>query len=164
MIKIVCDRCGQDVGTDIGYIAWNFRGDTIGDTMLLENEFKDCHFCGDCMSAIKDFVQNAKHVRPAAVQKAAEEATAVYDDMEGLRDPTAELSGKETESTVNQKKENSGGKADKKIDIGKIMALRKAGWSNRNIASDMGLTPEAVANAVYRHKKLYGMNGGKDGE
>ena len=39
------------------------------------------------------------------------------------------------------------------INIGKIMALKNAGWSNVKIADEMGMNPQAVANAIYQHKK-----------
>ena len=39
------------------------------------------------------------------------------------------------------------------IDIGKIMALKNAGWSNVKIADEMGMNPQSVANAIYQHKK-----------
>ena len=47
---------------------------------------------------------------------------------------------------VKRKRRNS-------IDIGKIMALKNAGWSNVKIADEMGMNPQAVANAIYQHKK-----------
>ena len=36
----------------------------------------------------------------------------------------------------------------KKIDMGKLMALRKAGWSYEKIADEMGISPQTVANRL----------------
>lgn len=41
----------------------------------------------------------------------------------------------------------------KRIDKGKIMALKKAGWKVKDIARDMGLKESAVSNVIYREKQ-----------
>jgi len=43
--------------------------------------------------------------------------------------------------------------AARRIDTGKILALRKAGWAVKDIAEDMGLSTAAVSNAIWREKK-----------
>lgn len=40
----------------------------------------------------------------------------------------------------------------KKLDIGKIRALREAGWSFGKIAEEMGCSPQTVANALQREE------------
>lgn len=47
-------------------------------------------------------------------------------------------------------------KKREKIDIGKIMALKNAGWKNKDIADEMRMDPQAVANAIYNFKKKQG--------
>ncbi len=42
----------------------------------------------------------------------------------------------------------------RKIDHGKIRALKNAGWSNKDIAGEMHMTPAAVANSLCTHKEL----------
>lgn len=44
-------------------------------------------------------------------------------------------------------------KIRKKIDYGKIMALRNAGWSNEEIADEMHMTKASVATAISTYKK-----------
>ena len=44
----------------------------------------------------------------------------------------------------------------KSVDIGKIMALKNAGWSIGKIAEEMGMKPQAVSNAIYRYRKNCG--------
>lgn len=41
----------------------------------------------------------------------------------------------------------------KRIDYGKIMALRNAGWSNEKIADEMHMTKASVATAISTYKK-----------
>lgn len=43
--------------------------------------------------------------------------------------------------------------AKKKVDIGKIMALKNAGWTNKSIAEEMGMTQNAVAVQVCTYRK-----------
>lgn len=53
------------------------------------------------------------------------------------------------------------GKSRKQIDIGKIMALKNAGWKVKDIADEMHMEPSAVSNAIWRHNKSLE---GKDNE
>ncbi len=50
--------------------------------------------------------------------------------------------------------EKDGSAPKRKIDIGKILALRKAKWSVKDIAGDMGLEPHQVSQALWRHKRM----------
>lgn len=52
-------------------------------------------------------------------------------------------------------------KSRKQIDIGKIMALKNAGWKVKDIADEMHMEPSAVSNAIWRHNKALE---GKDNE
>lgn len=45
------------------------------------------------------------------------------------------------------------GRKYKKLDMGKVMALRDAGWSKKQIAEEMGVSEASIASAIYRHKK-----------
>ncbi|MDD3337859.1 MAG: hypothetical protein PHS82_03285 [Lachnospiraceae bacterium] len=49
--------------------------------------------------------------------------------------------------------ESQNEKPQKSIDIGKILVLKKAGWKIKDIASEMKMEPQAVSNALYRHRK-----------
>ena len=53
------------------------------------------------------------------------------------------------------------GRSRKQIDIGKIMALKNAGWKVKDIADEMHMEPSAVSNAIWRHNKSLE---GKDNE
>ncbi len=50
------------------------------------------------------------------------------------------------------------------VDIGKIMALRKAGWSLNRIANEMNMSRQSVWNAISRWKKKHGTGGDADAE
>ncbi len=40
-----------------------------------------------------------------------------------------------------------------KIDAGKVMALKNAGWSNKDIAEELRVDSQAIANTIYKKKK-----------
>ena len=48
------------------------------------------------------------------------------------------------------------------VDIGKIMALREAGWSLNRIADEMKMSKQSVWNAISRWKKKHGTGADAD--
>lgn len=138
MIKIVCDRCGKTITEDqeIGYIAWNFK-ESLGGDLVHENEFERNHYCPDCMDEIHAFISGG--------ESSAKNACGGIGDSS-----TKNACGKTVEESAKAKPPK---KPREKIDIGKIMALRDAGWSNPKIADEMGMTSGAVATAISVHRK-----------
>ena len=137
MIKILCDRCGKEIkehGEDIGYIIMGVNVNPIKGIVLMQGEgFNiDSHYCPDCMNEIKVFIQNHENTGLLPVNP-----------------PKTVSKSRETESESEKPKQ----KRRKRIDIGKIMALKNAEWSNVKIADEMGVNPQAVANAIYQYKK-----------
>lgn len=53
----------------------------------------------------------------------------------------------------NTKKKAETDKPKGKYDIGKIMALKNAGWSHKKIAEEMHITEKAVGNQIYLERK-----------
>ena len=84
--------------------------------------------------------QNSSEVDSTAT--VANEAT---NDTQGVIEDTEEKS-EDTEGGDTQS-------GRKKIDIGKIMALKKAGWKIKDIADEMHMEPSAVSNAIWRYNK-----------
>ena len=134
MIRIICDRCGSCIETQKpGYISYNFR-DGLNGSLTQDNEFENCHYCGSCMDEIRMFVR-----------KKREELSVAEDGSQNAEAAEA------TEGTDRASKRTK----RKSVDVGKIIALRNAGWSNRKIADEMGMQPQAVANAVCQYKKKH---------
>lgn len=138
MIKILCDRCGKEMkehGEDIGYIIMGVNVNPMKGVVLMQGDDGlniDSHYCPDCMNEIKAFIQNRKNMSLLSTNP-----------QKTVSEPHETLS----------KPEKTERKGRKRIDIGKIMALKNAGWSNAKIADEMGMNPQAVANAIYQHKK-----------
>lgn len=55
-------------------------------------------------------------------------------------------------------------KEKKKVDIGKIMALKNAGWTNKSIAEEMGMTQNAVAVQICTFRKKQAAEKGAQNE
>lgn len=139
MIKILCDRCNREIqehGENIGYISLGIninplQGIKENEISIQGAEFGDWHFCPGCMNEIKEFIKN----RPNFT----------------LTEQSIESVSKEPETVSEPKKAEQKGR--KRIDIGKIVALKNAGWSVAKIADEMGMQPQSVSNALYQYKK-----------
>lgn len=182
MIKVICDRCGKEIAAPgkTGYLAWNFReghgGDLIGNNVL-----EDRDYCDKCMGTNFDFIDRKPEKTdpaetgtidmissggqeenvpetgdsfrkkgesiPEIMQSDPETAAGETEITEGTRDSSGSSAGKKgIRQQTGKPRRNS-------VDIGKIMALRDAGWSINKIADDMGLSKQSVWNAISRWKK-----------
>lgn len=142
MIKIICDRCGKEIDDgNVGYIATNWRSMADGN-LLGDNPHEEKHFCKDCMKEIEEFVSKT----PENVIKTTE---TVSETPESVSKGAESGSVCEEQST---EQEEPKGKL-RQIDIGKIMALKNAGWKNKDIADEMHMDPQAVASAIYQYRK-----------
>lgn len=140
MIKILCDRCEKEIqehGEDIGYISLGInvnplQGIRENEISIQGAEFSNWHFCPECMKEIKDYIYS----RPNAAR---------------LSKILNETESNNPESVSEPEKVEQKGR--KRIDIGKIIALKNAGWSNVKIADEMGMTANNVAQYIYQYKK-----------
>lgn len=141
MIKIVCNRCEKDIIGNTGYIAWNFKDRSTGD-IVGQNIFENYDYCEECMREIKNFImKDILLINQTAAPPAA--ASLVADT-----DSTAS-----TQEAVGQVKDDKKSKRNSQIDLGKVNALRKAGWSIGSIAEEMRVDSEDIALAIYNQKK-----------
>lgn len=138
MIRYFCDRCGKDLDKEkrIGYIAVNTKDKAEGD-LKGENDFENCHYCASCTDAIKKFIRKSSEESAELVKEAAPKASMQKERMDEAESDSAD--------------DNRGGR--KRIDTGKILALKNAGWSVKDIADEMHLTPQQVSSQLYLHKK-----------
>lgn len=138
MIRIFCDRCGKEITKckSHGYIALNTR-DVKESSLAEDNEFENNQYCSSCMKQIRDFI------------KTKSEELVQDLDQELVQEDKCDQNGKKcTKNGVKCTDEDK-----KRIDKGKIIALKKAGWSNKDIAAEMHLEAQTVANVVYQFKK-----------
>lgn len=97
----------------------------------------------------------------ADVQKYKEENKGLLQSLEQAQnastvDSASDVDEQATPETADSINDTEGGDAHqekKKIDIGKIMALKNAGWKVKDIADEMHMDPHAVSNAIWRYNK-----------
>lgn len=97
----------------------------------------------------------------ADVQKYKEENKGLLQSLERAQnastvDSASDVDEQATPETADSINDTEGGDAHqekKKIDIGKIMALKNAGWKVKDIADEMHMDPQAVSNAIWRYNK-----------
>jgi hypothetical protein len=79
-----------------------------------------------------------------------EEVEVEKDDELPFCDPEDNLEEEEPEEDpeIKEKIERRLPMNFKKLDIGKMKSLRRAGWSLKNIADEMGCAPQTVANKL----------------
>ena len=142
MVKkiIICDYCKKEIAGDVVHIFANTvdskTGDIITDLDAGQNE-RDYHT--DCAKKILNFangLSKSEETKKDTVIMDGKEYTKL-NDVKELED-----SDKEVKKT-----------RKKKLDIGKIMALKKAGWSYEKIADEMGTTKASIASTIYAYKK-----------
>lgn len=172
MIKYFCDRCGVEMTKEKrhGFVSVNTRDKAEGD-LLEENEFESWLFCKKCTEDIRRYVRTLplkpsqndekrdqnKEKRDQNKEK-CDQNEGKCDQNEGKRSESAESEAKPQE-TVSEEVEDESTTGKKKYDVGKIMALKKAGWKVKDIADEMKMTPQQVSNQIYLYNKKMQENG-----
>lgn len=131
MVKVICDKCGAEITKDPIRLNMTYVDVMTGDIEdpITSKEQRERDYCELCAKAILNFAEKPEVLRfEVAVKK------------------------KEKEHTTKELEEDQS-KTKKKLDIGKIMALKKAGWSAAKIADELETTVQSIYSAVYTYKK-----------
>ena len=141
---IKCDRCGKLIDLDqydnTGYIKWSWRNIFDPADVSPDSPLEKCDYCEDCMNEILAFITTKPDTKPDTAEPEKPETAPAPDQT-----PTVKTGGP--------------GPATKKFDIGKMQALRIAGWSYAKIADEMGCSQSTV---YTRLAELEEKNEGKD--
>lgn len=128
MVKVICDKCGAEIQQDP--LRLNMFGVDIATGEILEPKTtmqqRERDYCELCAKAILNFAEKILIV----------EHTPIKSKKTEVKEPEKDQS-----------------KPKKKLDIGKIMALKKAGWSATDIADELGTTPQSIYSTVHNYKK-----------
>lgn len=130
MVKMIffCDKCGAEIVKDdpISFHAEALDKESGGELAKVNSYYPDLdgkHFCGDCADVIHSlFVRHCNNESATSQPKDVKEA------------PTTRPGSKK-----------------RKLDGGKIRALKNAGWTVKAIAEEMNCSETAIYNAF---KKL----------
>ena len=130
MVKVVCDKCGAEITKDPIRLNMTYVDVMTGDIEdpITSKEQRERDYCELCARSILNY---------------AEKKVVLI-----VEHPT--IKPKKTE--VKEPEEDQS-KPKKKLDIGKIMALKKAGWSAADIAEELGTTAQSIYSAVHTYKK-----------
>lgn len=120
-------------------------------------DYKDTQLTPD---SIKELQSNYDKLC-ADVQKYKEENKGLLQSLEQAQNASTvdsasdvdEQAAPETSDSINDTEGGDAHQEKKEIDIGKIMALKNAGWKVKDIADEMHMEPQAVSNAVWRYNK-----------
>lgn len=158
MIKYFCDRCGNDMTEEKrkGFISVNTKDKEYGHT-LEDNEFESWIFCKKCIGDIRKYVRTLP-LKSSQNEKKCDQTGKECDQTDEKCGDSGKNDGKVQESVSDSdESENKSGR--KKYDVGKIMALKKAGWKVKDIADEMKMTPQQVSNQIYLYNKKMQENG-----
>lgn len=116
-ITFYCDRCGKEIPELVLNLGTRELDVTSGDDYECQREWS-AELCKDCYEEIDDMVAFM------------------------VKNPTIHFDGGKQIVPKDPKKQNN----RTKLDIGKIGALLRAGWSMAKIADEMGVSAQTIAN------------------
>lgn len=139
-----CDRCRKTIiDKPVRIEAWFInRNGGLTDKAYIFNgeESNELELCEDCARALDAFIY------PLIKDEDPEAEEAPKQDPEEKEEPFVpkSLTDKLKNDLIKEKKPHP---TKKRLDIGKIRALRDAGWSLKKIAEEMGVgSPQTIAN------------------
>ena len=148
--KIICDHCGVEISGN-PFQSVNERVGREQDAPVIDPEesfiLDLCEACADELRSWKLIRTNTgtlpeKEDKPDPADLAEQIVNELYKDASGSADPE-----ESPEAPPKARKIQS------KVDLGKIIALKKAGWTYKQIADEMKLTEKQVGNYLYNAKK-----------
>lgn len=146
MVKkiITCDKCLKNILESERFQYIGKVKDPAGD--LHESKYDFCPICYDIVTKfMTSSEENVEVIPPSAEQlNALLRPSDGSDDEIDSHDDDSELEDDYPEATAESSSRRS------RIDIGKMIALHNAGWRNKDIAEEMGMTPLAVSQTFYR--------------
>lgn len=144
MIKniIICDKCEKEIekGTEIyklEAICTDQESGEVKDIIKQDNR----HYHKEC---VREILALASADHPTKNTKATKQSTKA--------DKEPEKEQKSPAAVGKAKKTGPKEEAIKELDIGKIMALREAGWTYEDIAHELKTTKTRIASAIYKHR------------
>lgn len=127
MIKIICDRCKREISGKPRYIEFGVKD---GKEDEIEKTSGESDYCEKCIAEIKEFITREPMPAPDPLAAGPTESTPVAAGQ-ASKEPT---------------------KKNAPIDMGKVNALREAGWSIGKIAEEMRIPTENLAEKIFDRK------------
>ena len=154
--KITCDHCGIEIKGN-PFTAWIERVGREEDAPVMDGETVTLDLCETCVDELQswkmihtsgDISRTIRHTSKEMSETDLFDNVPEWDDAP---DQGAEPVTKSTETPPPKPKKTKVSKND--VDVGKMIALRNAGWTYKQIAEEMKLTEKQVGNYLYNAKK-----------
>lgn len=133
----------------VSYKIGEIEFEAVGDAAFINEQSR--HF-------VEFFLgEYGKQCKPALGQNAerdyGQQITSSASSENGTEKPDNETETPDNGTPAAGEEKKTRKKKRKRLDMGKIMALKRAGWSNKAIAEEMRMTSNAVAVAISTYKK-----------
>lgn len=161
MIKIICDHCGAEImeNENIGHVnftkeAPQKREACVAEGWVLEKMQPNPDYCMKCIDEIRQFIATKPiaGLAPEPIPGGKEEPVPEPEPKPKAKaKPTTKPPDILSAMPESDKPKRKPGR--RKINIGKILALKNAGWSYTKIGEEMGMSATDVGNAIWRYKK-----------
>ena len=154
--KIICDKCGVEITGNpfavmLERVGREENAPVIGEIYELDL----CESCADELRSWK-MVHASAGIVPEQSMPDPEEKENHEELPERQEDAPEEKQTEELpppEATKTPRKRPGRKPKAETVDIGKMVALRNAGWTYKQIAEEMKLTDKQVSNYLYNAKK-----------
>lgn len=162
MIKhiIICDKCKKEItkGEEVFKLdAKSIDYDTGALTGIIEQD-EDRHYHKCCIKEIFVYANKTpketepETLEPDTIEPISCEPETPEPKTSGKEETKAAAVSKEIGSKVKKSIDPKKEEPKKTLDIGKIMALREAGWTYEDIANELKTTKTRIASAIYKHR------------
>lgn len=162
MIKhiIICDKCKKEItkGEEVFKLQAKCIDSGTGEDKGIIEQDEDRHYHKCCIKEIFVYANKTpKETEPAAVEPGTIEPISCEPETpepktSGKEETKAATVSEETGSKVKKSIDPKKEEPKKTLDIGKIMALRKAGWTYEQIADELGTSKARIASAIYKYR------------
>lgn len=150
--KIICDHCGVEISGNPFQSVIEHVGRETDAPVINQKETFTLDLCEACVDELRSWklahvntgVLPEKEDKPDPAELAEQIVNELFKDAPESADPE-----EAPEDTAPPKSR----KIQSKVDLGKIIALKKAGWTYKQIADEMKLTEKQVGNYLYNAKK-----------
>lgn len=150
--KITCDHCGVEISGNPFAVSIERVGREEDASTINQEEAFVLDLCEVCVDELRSWklahvntgVLPEKEDKPDPVDHAEQIVNELFKDAPESADP---------EEAPGDTAPPKSRKIQSKVDLGKIIALKKAGWTYKQIADEMKLTEKQVGNYLYNAKK-----------
>lgn len=151
-ISYVCDRCGKDTFEIRGKFTAAYVSNQTDTARTDITVVEKLDFCDKCFEELLDLMEGKEKQEPAPAEIEVE----VNIPEPEVEEPTPVVIEVEPDIyEVVQQEKKAADEPKKKIDWDKAVVLKKAGWSNKDIADECKIKLSTLSVEIYKKVKEY---------